>query len=154
MYVPSRFLLNKLMTQLIDHAVAGPFSGVLDGIFMGLYIAPTPGLTPQSTMNNITEATYTGYARQAVVWHAPYIDPANAESIQAASLIWQPTDGVTPNQITGIFVADANAAGNLLLSSRLPGTGIPLGDATMAFGAALLFQLSYTGDYGDVQIIQ
>ena len=66
-YVPTNFFLNKLLAQTILHAQAGPYSGVLDGMFLGLGQIPTQTLSPSQGLTSITEANYTGYAGQPVV---------------------------------------------------------------------------------------
>lgn len=147
MLVPSYALLNKLLTQSIQHAVAGPFSGCLDGVFIGLSVAPTTGLTPSSVLAAIHEATFTGYARQAVVWHPPYIESGGAEAIVSSSTYWTPTDGVTPNTITGMFLADALTNGNLLASEQFA-VPQPLAGPSNAFSLSLVVQLLASIGYG------
>lgn len=153
MYVPTNFFLNKLLSQCIDHAVAGPFSGVLDGLFLGLGQFPTGTLTPDQGLSAITEASYTGYARQAVTWHGPYIDGRGNIAIQSAADFFVPTDSVVTNTITSMFLADALTAGNLILSEVLPGGNIILNGPTTAFGLSVIFQLPVGTDYGDVVVI-
>jgi hypothetical protein len=152
-YVPTNFFLEKLLAQLIDHAIAGPFSGVLDGTFVGLAQFPSTTLNPSDGLSALTQATYSGYARQPIVWHGPYTDGAGQQAIQSGNLYFQPTDALTPNQITMMFVADALTGGNLLFSEVLPGGPIFLTDATTAFGLSVVFQLPANANFGDAVII-
>lgn len=153
MYVPTTFFLEKLLAQLIDHAIAGPYSGVLDGLFLGLAQFPSTTLNPGDGLSKLTEATYTGYARQAVTWHGPYTDAAGQQAIQSAADYFTPTDAVTPNQITMMFLADASTSGNLILSEVLPGGPIFLNGPANAFSMSVIFQLPNGSNYGDVVVI-
>lgn len=153
MYVPTTFFLQKLMAQLIDHAVAGPFSGVLDGIFIGLGQSPTGTLTPSQPLSAITEANYNGYARLPVTWKGPYVDSAGSAKVQADGLYFNPSDSLKPNQITSMFAVDALTAGNLLFSEVLPNGPIWLNGPTNAFSLSVLFQLPNGTNYGDVVVI-
>lgn len=154
MYVMSYFLLAKMLAQLIDHAIAGPFSGVLDGCFVGLAKSPTGQLNPSQGLSAITEANYSGYARLPLTWHGPYQSPTGNESIQADGNYFVPTDALVSNQITGMFVADALTAGNLLLSQQLPGGPVFLSNPTTAFSLSLIFQLQSLSNFGSVLVIQ
>lgn len=153
MYVASTFFLEKLLAQLVDHAVVGPFSGVLDGTFCGLGQTPTGTLTPSQGLSAIKEADYDGYNRLPIVWKGPYLDVAGNSKLQADGLFFTPTDAVKPNQITSVFIADAVTAGNLLISTILPNGPIWLNGPQNAFALSLLFQLLATGNYGDVIVI-
>jgi hypothetical protein len=152
-YVPTNFFLEKLLAQMIDHAVAGPFSGVLDGLFLGLGQIPTGTLNPNQGISSITEATFDGYARLAVTWSGPYTDGMGQQAIQSHSIYFTPTGSTTPNTITSMFLADALTAGNLILSEVLPGGNIILNGPTTAFGMSVVFQLPNGSNYGDVVII-
>jgi hypothetical protein len=153
-YVPTNFFLQKLLTQLIDHAVAGPYSGLLDGTYLGLGQQPTGTLNPTQGLSAITEATYDGYARLPLTWHGPYQPQIGQATLQADGSFFAPTGSVVTNQITSMFVADALAAGNLLFSEVLPGGVIPMIGVTSGFGLAVLFQLAFGNNYGDVVVIR
>lgn len=152
MFVVQNTLAAKLLQAAIDHAIAGPFSGALDGVFVGLSIAPTGTLAPNSPFTAIHEAGYTGYARQPVVWRPPYIETGGANAVQSAQTYWTPTDSVLPQTITGMFVADAITAGNLLLSEMFA-VPQPLGGPQNAFSLALIFALAANSNYGGSTII-
>jgi hypothetical protein len=152
-YVPSNFFLEKLLAQCIDHAVAGPFSGVLDGLYLGLGQIPTGTLSPSDGVSAITEATYDGYARLPITWKGPYTDGAGQQAIQSGAEYFTPTGSTTANTITTMFLADALTAGNLILSEVLPGGPYFLSGPTTALGMAVVFQLPQGSNYGDVVII-
>ncbi len=152
MLIATNVLLQKLLQDAIDHALAGPYSGGLDGVFVGLSIAPTTGQSPDSTMADITEANYDGYARQAVVWHPPYVEQGGANAVQSASLYWTPTDSTKPNTIVGMFLADANVAGNLLASEFFTAPQALAGPQS-AFSLSLIFALAANTGFGGSTII-
>lgn len=153
MYVPTTFFLNKLLAQLIDHAIAGPYSGVLDGLYLGLAQFPSSTLNPAQGLSALTEATYTGYARQAITWRGPYTRGVDTQTIQSDALYFTPTDAITPNQITMMFLADALTDGNLILSEVLPGGPIFLNGPENAFGISAVFEIPTDANYGDAVII-
>lgn len=154
MFVPTTFFLQKLLAQLIDHAVAGPFSGVLDGTYVGLGQTPTGTLQPNQGMSAITEANYDGYARVPVTWKGPYVNPSGSSTIQSDGSYFVPTDSTVQNTITSMFVADALTAGNLLLSMVLPNGPIFMTGPQTAFSLSLLFQLQATNNFGTALVIQ
>lgn len=154
MYTPTTFFITKMLAQLIDHAIAGPFNGVLDGAFLGLGQFPTQSLNPKQDLSAITEATYAGYARQPVVWHGPYAKGNYDQAIQSAALFFTPTGSGVSNQITSLFLADAITAGNLLLSEPLPGGPIFLNNPDNTFSLSLVFQMLTGTNYGDAVVIQ
>lgn len=150
----TEFFLNLVMAALTDHTASGSFNGPLESVYMGLYIAPTGGLSKSSTIANITEATYAGYARQAVTWYPPVVDAAGPETLNGQSLNFTPTGSTTPNTITGLFLADALTAGDLLAYMALPGIGVALSGPTQSLVAIPQFQLPFTPIYGMPTIIQ
>jgi hypothetical protein len=152
MLIPMNVLLTKLLNAAIDHAVAGPFSGPLDGVYIGLSIAPTTAQAPVSTLSNITEAGFTGYARQLVVWHPAYDEAGGAIAIQSSSTYWTPSDAVLPETITGMFLADAIVAGNLL-AAEMFAVPQPLAGPSNAFSLAVLFAQPPNSNYGGATII-
>ncbi len=152
MLVAQQALLTKILAQLIEHAVAGPYSGALDGVFIGLSKPPTGTLTSNSPFTAITEANYDGYARQPIVWRAPYVEIGGAISLQSAQTYWTPTDTLIQNTINGMFVADALTAGNLL-ASEIFAVPQPLAGPQNAFSLALIFALGANNNYGGSVII-
>jgi hypothetical protein len=148
-WIPSQKLLTDMANALRAHALAGPVNGSLDGTFLGLYQAGTPVLNRANVLADITEANFTGYARQALVWDAPYTDQAVLEVLEAASLHWQPTDAVVPNVITGLFIASAAVAGQLLASVPLPSPGVGLPGPLAALTVIARFGLDFDGNWGD-----
>lgn len=150
MYVPTTAFIIKVLAALIDHAIAGPYSGPLDGLYLGLSKNPTPTLNPSQGLASITEANYDGYARQAVVWHGPHSLGTYDQAIISGSLNFVPTGSVVGNQIVGMFLADALTAGNLLLSELLPNGPVFLNTPDNLLALAVNFQLLTATNFGDV----
>ncbi len=148
MWVVTTVLIERILAALIDHAVVGPYSGPLDGLYLGLGQFPTATLNPSQALADITEATYTGYARQAVVWHGPFAVGTYDQSIQTASLFFTPTGTTIGNQITSMFLADALTAGNLLMSQVLPNGPVFLNGPDNTLPLAVIFQLLTATNFG------
>lgn len=107
----------------------------------GLYtniIAPTKVLT----IGDLTEPTYAGYARQAVVLGAPFRDPVNGICAVAAGLTWQEGGAITPVTVQGIFYT--YGAGPALLAIEAFQSPISLVDALSAFVSVLQYLQSST----------
>jgi hypothetical protein len=139
MWVIASLLWQRILAGITASAVAGPYNGPLTGTYLGCYIGPTPVLSPASLIGSITEAGWTGYARQALTWWPPYTDVTGAYALEAHALHYAPTDAVAPQIATGIFVADALVAGNLLASFQLTPPGVPMQNALDAFTAVVQF---------------
>jgi hypothetical protein len=139
--------MQRVAQALIEHSTSGPFNGPLEAVWMGLYQPPTPNIGIHSTLANITEATYDGYARQPVVWYPPILSSSGPETLYGQDLNFSPTGSVTPNGITGIFLADALTAGNLLMAAVLPAP-VPLNGPTTALVVEPVFQMGLGQIYG------
>jgi hypothetical protein len=146
-WVPTFALLAAMMNDVTESDASSGASGVLRSVYLGLGIAPTPAPASTLLMADITEATYTGYARQPVVWFPPYIDVLGPETLEGISMLFRPTDAVTPNTITTLFIASAITAGTLLLTAACS-PNVNLSDSTFALSAAPLFQLPFSQIYG------
>jgi hypothetical protein len=98
-------------------------------------------------MGDIVEAGYTGYARQAVVWGAPYQATDGLQAMNAGSLSFTPTDALKPQTVVGLILADAVTAGNLL-GMLLFDTPVPLNGPNQILDVLLTFGLDALGNYG------
>lgn len=75
-----------MLQALIDHALAGPFSGPLDGLLLGLATDPAPTVDQDKVLADYTEATFSGYARSAgLTWGTIGFDPAGACYVEIAA---------------------------------------------------------------------
>lgn len=151
-WVVTAYLLNLVMLGLKQHTASGNYDGPLRAAYLGLVKTGSPPWSKTSTIGGIVEADYSGYARQLVVWFPPYIDTQGADALVGASLLYQPTDALAPNQITGGFLADAATAGNLLCGAMLPSPGVGLPDATTGVSFVPRFSLAFNGDFGGLVV--
>jgi hypothetical protein len=148
--VPTKALLLDLLAAATQ-AAAGA-AGPLHTAYMGLYIAPTPLPSFNMVIADITEAGFTGYARQALVWGPAYVTQAGNVGIDGGSLHWQPSDAVTPQTISGVFIASALTAGTLLAALQLDNP-VALPDAYHLLDAIQRVALDPTAYWGDVEIV-
>jgi len=112
--------LVKILADLLDVTVAGNHTGLIGSAHLGLFVQGTPGFSESLTLADIVEATYDGYARLPVAWGSTGQDPLGRPSVHGTSDLFSPTGSVTPNTLTGVFIADALAAGNLLGLAYFP----------------------------------
>lgn len=148
MWVVTKYLLNLMLLELAEQTGSGASLGPLFGCYVGLETAPTPPPSADTKMSDVTEATYTGYARQLVVWYPPFIQAVGPYALEGHSMNFQPSDGVTPNVITGVFLADALTAGRYLCGMSLGSVAVPLPDASTSMIVDAVFSLPFLQSYG------
>lgn len=116
--------VNPLLLSTLDLLTA--LGGTLNAVFCGLYTARAVPITPTILIADLTQATYTGYARQAITpWTSAYLSSTGLIIIDGPGLHFVPTDAVTPNTIMGWFIASL-AAGGILLAIEELATPVPL----------------------------
>ena len=83
-------------------------------VHVGLY---TNVIAPRKTnvIADFTEPVYAGYARQAVLFGAPFRDPRYAICSLAAPITFQQLAGITPTVVQGYFLV--TGAGPILLAA-------------------------------------
>ena len=104
--------------------VLGQFPGNatrLSTIYLGLFTSQTAStvITSGQTMANITETTYTNYARQALAaatWGAP--GPGTGGRKVTYPQVTFPTVGTTGATINGFFVSDSSTAGKCIFQAN------------------------------------
>jgi hypothetical protein len=102
--------MNTLLRAML--ATLSADSTTLEGKFVGLYTALSASLGPNLTMANLTEPTYTGYARQALAsWSAPYMSSSGRNAIIDSALHFTASDTVTTNVILGAFLGSSSVTG-------------------------------------------
>jgi hypothetical protein len=153
-WIASLLFLQRMAAALVANQASGAYAGPLEAVYLGLYTNPTPVLNYNSTLANITEATFTGYVRKELVWDSAYFGAELYEYLEAGSLHWQPTDAVAPNVVTGLFIADAVSAGNLLLSGVFPPPGIPMSSSLNALTVIARFGLNSAQNWGDFTTLE
>jgi hypothetical protein len=115
-----------ILRWLIDAGGASPGHGPLYTAYIGLYQLSSPSVGWLTTMGQIVEASYDGYARQEIVWYPPYQGTAGPATLEGASLMFAPTDALVPQTIGGIILADSLTGGDLWAGQPLPAPGTPL----------------------------
>lgn len=116
MWVFTRKFLRAALTEMAGSNTIG-YTGVLKGLKLGLIKAPfTP--TPDLLLAGVTQADYTGYSAVTFTWGTAHNDPLQNPTIEAApSIIFQPSDAVSPNTIYGHMLL--NAGGTELEGAEL-----------------------------------
>lgn len=147
LWVPTYFFLLSALNDLIEQNPSSAEPNILKGIYVAAFQSGSPAPNVASTLTTQTECTYDGYARQAVVWFPPYIDPALPVALTAANVMFRPTDAVVPNLVTQIGLVTALTGGVLLLLAQLQ-TPISLANPLTAFTTAPVVQLPTTSVYG------
>lgn len=104
--------LKRMLTDISTSVMAGNFDGILIGSKIMLGTA-WPGVGANLVTGDITEATYNGYAKQAITaWSAaPYIGNDGDPSIQPvpATYLFRPVDpNPTPEEITVAALVDSS----------------------------------------------
>lgn len=131
MLVLTQHTLNALCDALMKNVSSGNYTGPFKGAFIGLATAG-PNPDPTKLRADYTEATYTGYVRQAIgTAGASFNGTDGLTKIVFPGLQFQPTDAVSPNTILHVLIFDASTNGNLLAVDKLE-AGYPLPDANSA----------------------
>lgn len=144
--------LFQALTDLVEAIGSGGYAGVLDTAWMGLYIAPTGAIGPQTAMSAITEANYDGYARQRPVWFPPIQSSQGPEVVYGQNLFFSPTDALVVQNILGIFLASAAYGGTLYAGQQVPAPGIQLVGPATGIVVKPVFELPTTLVYGGADI--
>lgn len=152
MWQVTYLFLFRALVDLVERIPSGGYSGVLNTTWLGLYQPPTVAINANSTMANITEATYHGYARQPVVWFQPIQSSAGVEAVYGVNLFFQPIDTVVPNTITGVFLADAAYGGNLLMAQQLPAPGVAFPGPQAGMSVKPAFSMGVGQIYGGGEV--
>lgn len=145
------------MLRLVDAGLVGIMTNVTAAlgrfdpaaVFVGLYQGIAAGISRERLLADLTEATYTGYARQAVgAWSGAYVSPSGLILVDGPALFFSPADAVTPNTILGWFMADALVAGNLLAIEQLDNP-VPLPNALTQLTIVARFGMQHSVTYGE-----
>jgi len=129
-------------------ALADVIAGALTGAEVHLYQNNVIFNPDTTVIGDLTEATYVGYVAQAVVWGVASVsDDGHVESI-AVSLIFRPTNGVTPNDIYGYYIDDG--AGVLLGGGSFDGAPLPMHSALDVITMTVVYRLV---DEGYVSVV-
>lgn len=110
---------EDILTELT--AVAGK----LNGVKIGLY---TNNVTwnKNTVLTDVTECTFTGYAKVAVTWTTPFRATDGTYRVSSGLNVFQPTAASTETAV-GYFITDT--AGTVLLGGDAFPAPVPLPDA-------------------------
>lgn len=145
MIKPVRFLLHGILnnaraaTQILDPAT----------VHVGLYTAIAGPADHNRVLADLTEATYTGYARQPVTsWTDAFDSALGLIMMVGDNRHFTPTDAVAPNTILGWFLATAVTGGTLLAIEPLASPA-PLANADNTLTIEPVFGFVPTGNFGE-----
>ena len=114
---------NYLERRILDFIFKNnslSFSSPGDSIYVGLATAITN--TGELGTSEVTEATFTNYARKQVTasnWTTIGADSTDTQTATNAANIDFPASGGTDNTITHVIIADASSSGNILFVGAL-----------------------------------
>jgi hypothetical protein len=148
MWVMTSAVLKLLLLALSEPAGSSGFSGPFAACYVGLLIDPTPDLTSNTVLADVTEASYDGYARQLVVWYPPFISSEGPYLLEGHSQIYTPTDTTVANNITGVMLCSALTAGQYLCGMLSFPTTYPLTGPTQSMVVDPEISLPFSSIYG------
>ena len=125
-------------------------AGLLDDAEVGLFTdgGPAGGL---ATLADLTEADYTGYARQTITdvqWGAAYLAAGAIPAVRGPALDFVPTGTAITNVIIGWFLADST--GLILYWVEMLDEPVSLGSPFTVLSFRPGIQLPPDGIYGNV----
>jgi hypothetical protein len=137
-----------IVGNFLAHVTGGNFSGTFYGSYLMLYTARDK-TTPDLTLADLTEANFTGYARQPLTaLGAPYLSDDNRAAQDFQAINFQSTDNAHPNTVVGMAIVSANVGGNVLAYEEF---AAPILFANAGNGATVLprIELPPTADWGE-----
>jgi len=99
------FGLKHLLDDMSADISSADYIGVLGQCQIGLF-TNWAGFSPDIALADLTEAAYTGYARQAVVWSSPYENTNNEAAMSSGDQVFRPTDSAAPETVIGAMLID------------------------------------------------
>jgi hypothetical protein len=141
--IKSRRYQRLALAAQWNHTVAGNFSGPIYGAYAHLVTAFTGTPNDSTAWADVTEATYDGYAPQALVLPTATLDTVSGSEGMCDLQTWTPTGSVTPNVIVGIVYTDNAVGGNVLGIDLLPSPA-GLEGVDTGFGSVTLIDLPWS----------
>lgn len=135
MLVKTSYYDAQVLSVLAEHLGSGGFSGPLYNRSMML-IAANFAPSPSTSFANLTEATYSGYARQTgVAWGVPILQGDGSYQILSAlqTFIAGAASNFVGNVIYGWALVDTATPPNVLMSEVFT-TPIPFAQPNDGFG--------------------
>jgi len=118
-------------------------AGVLTANKVALYQSNT-NPTPETPIGDYTEATYSGYAKEAITWSAPTI--ADDGTIEVIGVVgeFRPTSSVVTNSIYGLLLVDTTGA-ILYAAERFDGAPLAMASVLDAIIPTLRVRITPSG---------
>jgi len=134
------FLFNQVLELLaLADALAGDFTGSL----MKLYTNNLVFDPATVVVGDLTEATFTGYVSQTLVWGVPSVSDDNHVESISGQLTWRPTDAVTPELVYGYYWTTLGGA--LLGGGYFDEGPLPMQSALDVMKTTLIFRFGNDG---------
>lgn len=115
MVVFTNYALRALLTDITQ--ASGGIAGILNDAKAHLFINSIVP-TVDSIVSNFSEATFTSYAAQSVVWNSPsYVNGNNQAEMTGGTLVFVAGSAPTLQTIYGAFITDLGGT-NLLWAER------------------------------------
>lgn len=150
MFIPTNVLLSRLLAEGLEADTAPGTPGPLHLPFVGLFTGAPP-LSGTTTAANVTEAAFTGYARQQITaWTAGFLAQDGRPGISSStSLFWQPTAPVLVGSVcTGWALYDSAAPDAALLGAEYFAKQAPMQQATDALSLDVFIGLAAAAGMG------
>jgi len=98
-------------------------------------------ILPETPVGDFTAAiaTFTGYAQKTVTWGVPSVADDGTVEVVGTYTEWRPADGVTPNNIWGVFFRAA-VGGALLFAGQFDGAPLPMNNALNAITITIRYR--------------
>ena len=154
MKIATKALVRLLAAAAKAHIASGAYSAPLYQPYIGLYTAISPNPSPDSVFANLTEPTYTGYARQQITaWGGPFDEGATGSQILGPLQTWNPSDSAVSDTIQGVFWCDAASGAATLLGLDPLASPVPLSGPADALLTVCRFAQLFAQDYGDLVVV-
>jgi len=120
---------SAVLEELIDTG------NLLDGAMLRLATVAPPG-GPTEVLADFTEATFAGYAAEAITWSGPFFGPSGPPQVNSQLAVFEATAAASETIVAWYIT---NAAGTVLLASGNLDTPIVIDQA----GAGLALSVAY-----------
>ena len=114
MQIQTRAYTRKLAESQWTTVTGGNFSGPAVGLHVHLATAFAVAPSIDTVWADVTEATYDGYASQALAVPTAEFDTTQSADGVCPMLTWAPTAGTTPNIVLALVYTDNAVAGNVM----------------------------------------
>lgn len=153
MQIKSKYYQRLAVAAQWAHVASGTFSGPMYGAYAHLATAFSSTPNDSTVWADVTEATYDGYAAQALTLPAAEIDTTVAATGICGMQTWVATGSVTPNVVVAIVYTD-NAVGGNVLGIDVLADSVPISGTTTGFASVTVVDLAWQTNGVPATIIQ